>query len=532
MFWKKKKVEKTIDVFNSEAFNAENKKVEIKEPMTIAKYRIENGAQDYGYDKAVKIYNNHKVKIQNQWINPLESVNAGWGNAHGAIYLYQPVNYYECYALAQDPLFNKIFNILSETPFANGGEVAADFTDEQTELLEKASRKYKIREKMIHATRSNYVSGGCLVYMDFGLDDLSEPLDLKKMDMKRFRGFRHIDPINVTAIDVNTSNPAEADYMKPKTWYVVGLGACHNSHFLKFEDNEPELMMKPMCMYFGMPLTLLIKQDVANSNLASQGLANLINRFRYMYLTTSNENFTGQGAYNFRNRLEAMSALQDNFQLFALKQDEKIEQFTTSLAGMQENTEFFYQILAAKTDITMSILMCKSASGLSGTLEGERRNFYDRIRTIQTSVKDNLIKMLGIAYGAVTDGKFYEFEDYIFNPLEQSNEREKAENIRSYMEVAKGLIEMGCKQEDVLNWLKKFKDFHLDNIEFDEDTGDLIDYENGEGGIGEPVENTNPEKFAYVMREFKEGKLKTPDGKVVTDPEQAKAIAYSESEKE
>ena len=39
------------------------------------------------------------------------------------------------------------------------------------------------------------------------------------------------------------------------------------------------------------------------------------------------------------------------------------------------------------------------------------------------------------------------------------------------------------------------------------------------------------DKFAYVMREFDAGKLKTPDGKVVTDPAQAKAIAYSESKK-
>lgn len=43
--------------------------------------------------------------------------------------------------------------------------------------------------------------------------------------------------------------------------------------------------------------------------------------------------------------------------------------------------------------------------------------------------------------------------------------------------------------------------------------------------------SASDDKFAYVMREFKEGKLKTPDGKVVTDPAQAKAIAYSESKK-
>lgn len=531
MFWKKKKKEKSIEVFNSNAFMPKSEEIKIDEPMTVARFRLEGGAKDFGYEKATKIYNSHKAKVQNQWINPLQSVNAGWGSAHGAIYLYQPVNYYECYALAQDPMFNKIFNILSETPFANGGEVVAEITDEQKDTLERACDKYKVFEKAVNAVRSNYVSGGCLIYMDFGLDDLSEPLNLAKMDMRKFKGFRHIDPINVTAVEVNTSNPAAGDYMNPKTWYVVGLGACDSSHFLKWEENEPELMMKPMCMYFGMPLTLLIKQDIANSNLASQGLANLMNRMRYMYLTTGDENFTGQGAYNFRNRLEAMSMLQDNFQLFALKQNEKMEQFTTSLAGMDTNVEFFYQILSAKTDITMSILMGKGASGLSGTLEGERRNFYDRIRSIQAKAKPNLLKMLGIVYGAVTDGKFFDFVDFVFNPLEQSSEREKAENIRSYMEVAKGLIEMGCKQEDVLSWLKRFKDFHLDNVEFDTDTGDLIDYENGEFGESE---NASPkdEKFAYVMREFKEGKLKTPDGKVVTDPAQAKAIAYSESEKE
>lgn len=43
--------------------------------------------------------------------------------------------------------------------------------------------------------------------------------------------------------------------------------------------------------------------------------------------------------------------------------------------------------------------------------------------------------------------------------------------------------------------------------------------------------SASDDKFAYVMREFEEGKLKTPDGKVVTDPAQAKAIAYSESKK-
>lgn len=39
------------------------------------------------------------------------------------------------------------------------------------------------------------------------------------------------------------------------------------------------------------------------------------------------------------------------------------------------------------------------------------------------------------------------------------------------------------------------------------------------------------EKFGKVMGEFEEGALKTPQGKTVTDPAQAKAIAYSEADK-
>lgn len=470
------------------AKSQEEQYANISEPKTLAQIRLDGGAKDNGAENGARLYKTHKVKIKNQWINPLQSVNSGWGNAHLSGFLYQPVDYYQCYKLAQDPMFNKIFNILSKTPFANGGNVAPALNDEEQKSFEIGIRDFDVMKVVVDAVRSNYVCGGCLVYMDFGLDDLSEPLDLNKIDMRDFKGFRHIDPINVTAVDVNSTEPARGDYMEPETWYIIGLGNVHKSHLLKFEDNVPELIMRPMCMYLGMPLTQLIKQDVANSNLASQGLANLLNRFRLMYLRAPSTNFIGDGARNFRQRLEAMSALQDNFDIFALMQDEDMQQFTTSVTGLNECVEFFYQIIAAKTDITMSILMGKGASGLSGTLEGERKNFYDRLRNIQQAVKPNLLKMLGIVYGAINDGKFRKFEDYIYEPLEQSTEKEVAENIRNYAEVGKSLVELGASNQDVMEWLKGFKDFHLDNVEIDTETQGLESYE------GEEQESGNDEE--------------------------------------
>lgn len=478
-FFKRKQEKKAADNFALLAnMLKEEQAASISEPWTLAKARLEGGAKDAGAGKGLRMYNAHLSRLQNQWINPLQSVNSGYGTAHASLFLYQPVNYYECYSLAQDPLFAKVFNVLSETPFAKGGELS-NLSAEEKDRAEEAASRFDLWQHLRAAVRSNYVTGGCLLYMDFGLSgrELEEPLDLNRMDMKRFRGFRHIDPINCVAVQVNTVNPAAGDYMQPSIWYVIGLGAVHRSHFLKFEANIPELPMRPLTLYFGMPLTQLIKQDVANSNLASQGLANLMNRFRFTYLKADESSFTTENAKCFKDRLNFMSFVQDNFGVCPIKTTEDVMQLTTSLAGMAENVEEFYLLISAKTDIPYTELMGKSAEGMNATGSGDRRKWYDKCRSIQESVKNNLLFMYGIVAG-VDSGKFVKFTDFTFNPLEEATEKELAENIKSYAEVASALVNLGAKQDEVFEWLKQFKQFNLDGLSFDTETDGLGAYDN------------------------------------------------------
>lgn len=477
-FFKRKQEKKAADNFALLAnMLKEEQAVSISEPWTLAKARLEGGAKDAGAGKGLRMYNAHLSRLQNQWINPLQSVNSGYGTAHASLFLYQPVNYYECYSLAQDPLFAKVFNVLSETPFAKGGELS-NLSAEEKDRVEEAASRFDLWQHLRAAVRSNYVTGGCLLYMDFGLSgrELEEPLDLNRMNIKRFRGFRHIDPINCVAVQVNTVNPAAGDYMQPLMWYVIGLGAVHKSHFLKFEANIPELPMRPLTLYFGMPLTQLIKQDVANSNLASQGLANLMNRFRFTYLKADESSFTTENAKCFKDRLNFMSFVQDNFGVCPIKTTEDVMQLTTSLAGMAENVEEFYLLISAKTDIPYTELMGKSAEGMNATGSGDRRKWYDKCRSIQESVKNNLLFMYGIVAG-IDSGKFVKFTDFTFNPLEEATEKELAENIKSYAEVASALVSLGAKQDEVFEWLKQFKQFNLDGLSFDTETEGLGGYE-------------------------------------------------------
>ena len=164
------------------------------EPWTLARARLEGGAKDRGSVAARKMYKAHKTRVQNQWINPLQGINSGNGTAHNAIYLYQPVNYYECYFLAQDPLFTKVFNMLSQTPFSKGGELQMpeEMSEDDVKAIEKAAQKYNLWKHVVGAVRSQYVTGGCLLYMDFGLSpsELEKPLNLDKIDCRKFKGFR------------------------------------------------------------------------------------------------------------------------------------------------------------------------------------------------------------------------------------------------------------------------------------------------------------------------------------------------------
>ena len=141
-----------------------------------------------------------------------------------------------------------------------------------------------------------------------------------------------------------------------------------------------------------------------------------------------------------------------------------------------ENVEMFYLLVSAKTDIPYTELMGKSAEGMNATGSGDRRKWYDKCRSIQESVKDNLLVMYGIIAG-MNDGQFVKFTDFAFNPLEEATEKELVENIKAYTEAAGALVNLGAKQEEVFEWLKQFKQFNLDGLTFDAGVDGLEDYE-------------------------------------------------------
>lgn len=536
-----------------------------REPITNAILRLEGGANDFGAIAGQKAYNAHKDAVSawsnfattnklrafNQWVNTPQSVNAGFSNAQLSYYLFQVVNYYDCMTQAQDPLMSKVLSILSETPFSKGGEIN-NMDKKKAEKILQEAEKVCLREKFIAALRSQYALGGCLLYLQTDDEDLSEPLDLTTYDVRKIKDFIHIDPINLAAVYVNTSEPAKADYMQPSMWYVVGLGNVHASRFLKFEDNVPELLMRPLTLYFGTPLTNLIKQDIANSNLATQGLANLINRCRYLFLRTDDQSYTTGNVRQFNARLRVMSKQQDNFMFTPIKTTEEVLQQVTSLAGFAETAEFFYQVISAKTCIPMTELMGTSAKGMDATGEGDRKSWYDRVEVI----RQTFIRQWNVALGIIAgqeDGKFKEI-NYRFNLMDTPSKKEAAEINKATLEVAKGLGEIGANMKNVFDWLTKDETLGISSISFDaekfeenpfDDTDETeTDFsslnewdeskhsrgKDGKFGKGESSERENISKTDFYGEEFKDVKGKDAIDKLMTEKRGHVKAAFTRSD--
>lgn len=413
-------------------------------------------------------YKLHSRNIaNNQWINPIQGINYGLGSANLSSYLYQPVNYPECMVLAQDPLMSNIFDILTNTPMSKGGRLIPLNNEniEYTNYIEdKTEKEFQIIETLQEAIKNCFIFGGCLVYMDFGdTDYLEQPVN--ENNYTKFRGFRIIDPSLCCVAEVNTIDTLSDDFMEPEKWYIKGKGIIHSSRFIKFEWNVPPASMKPMCMYFGMPLTQLIKQDIANANLVTQGLANLVNDVRKTFLKTDIKQYASNSLPQVLNRFRVMEQVGNNHRIFPIGFEEDIIQLNTSLNNYQGIVETFFNAIACKTGIPRNKLTGASTGGLNANtsqVESDK-NFIDKIETIRQSlIKDRLIKMYQVASTGL-DGDAHEF-DYEFNSLSAPTTYEITVNTEKNIDIAIKLKQLGIDDKECISWLQNNKILNLEEL--------------------------------------------------------------------
>src|SRR5690606_28273069 len=77
-----------------------------------------------------------------------------------------------------------------------------------------------------------------------------------------------------------------------------------------------------------------------------------------------------------------------------LDADEKLDRLTLNLSGVSQVIDTFMVWIAGAADIPVTRLFGQSAAGLNASGEGDLKNYYDSIRSRQTSQLDKPMALL------------------------------------------------------------------------------------------------------------------------------------------
>ena len=158
-------------------------------------------------------------------------------------------------------------------------------------------------------------------------------------------------------------------------------------------------------------------------------------------------------------------------------------------------------------------------------LEGEeKRNAEKQISEIRKELNDVKIR---IAHGENKKAGNESIDKQtwsMFKGLTKDAEKEVG-NKKYHIWTDNGTWDRIVDEEELERLKTTYKNFHVEEV-----GNETL----GQWAKAKPRvinETAEEKKFGKVMREFDRGELKSGSGEKVTDPEQAKAIAYSESEK-
>lgn len=420
--------------------------------------------------------------------------------------------------LSQDAMINNGVTVMSDELTRKWGEVINPTQEADdanisvlNDLISELNTKHRFREAAI----ATGFFGGCLMYIDIrdenGMPpddaeletplyiDGKDELNKSKLLNKKIVGLKVIEPINISPAEYNSTDPKAQDFYQPQHFFVLGQ-KIHRSRFLYFADILPPMILKPVYMFFGIPLAQLAFEYVQDFYTNKQAISKIIKKFSLTAFKTDTQKLLQgeNGACGVEDRVATLAKYRDNDSVLILDiNEEELEQINTPLTGLKEiwyaNLELIPMIFKTPAPKLLQIAP-STGNALNSSGEFEMRSFYDSVNTKQNTLfgepMQRLINILCHTKGIDPKG-------YAFNwvSLYEMSEKEIAELNKSAAETDRTLWEIGAiNNQDVAKRLSKDEKSGHNGIEIPEvidpnalekGVDDLDNEETSAGGEGD-----------------------------------------------
>ncbi len=323
----------------------------------------------------------------------------------------------------------------------------------QIEKLEAEEKRLGVQSKILEARKKARLFGGAAIYIDLG-DDASQELD---PDTVKAGGVRFLTVLTSRQLQPGEieTDPLSPFYGRPKDYSIVaGTTAqvkVHPSRLVIFIGNEmPDRDITSGAAFaWGDSVLTSVLEAVKQADATTANIASLIFEANVDVVTMEglmNYVGTADGERKITERYRIAASGKGINRMLILDGNEKYERKSASFATLPDLMDRFFQNVSGAADIPMTRLFGMSPGGLNASGESDLRNYYDRIASSQSLEMQPAMSLLDECLIRSALGSRDPNIHYVWNPLWQLGEKEKAEIFKAKSDAARTIAGKGQEE--------------------------------------------------------------------------------------
>lgn len=354
--------------------------------------------------------------------------------------------------------------------------ITLDGPAEKVAVLEKLLKDpnyggLSVKELFHRAVTTTGYMGGAFIFIDTGDADTELPLAINEFSAELSQGsnvrFVLVDPVNVSPIAYNCTNPLDVDYMVPKAWQVLGR-RVHASRMLTFVENQPPMLLRPNYNFLGIPQAQILWDYVVHFNETRISAARLLDKISLLVVQTDMDEILSSetGVQDFDAKMEFLQRYRDNDSVFVCDKDsEAVTNVQTSIAGCTDIVRQSLELIACINRTPAVKLLGISPSGFNATGESDIKNYYDYIASKQELYRDQIqtiINVLQLTQWGYIDPTI----TFTFNSLSQDDKASKAMTAQTRIGALSQLVDrQAISAEELRDLVRQDPDLELSSLD-------------------------------------------------------------------
>lgn len=324
---------------------------------------------------------------------------------------------------------------------------ANDAQGEKIKAIEAEFQRLGIRNVFQMAAAHDCLFGRAQIYIGIRGQDKTKPLILspKTIPKGSLERVCTVEALWTTPATFNANDPTAPDFYKPPMWFMLGE-QVHASRLMTIITRPLPDMLKAAFNFAGISLSQLAEPYVDNWLRTRQSVSDLINNFSITVLQTAMDQVL-QGddlGDSVIARANLFTATRSNLGVMLLDKDrEDLLQVNTPLSGLHELQAQALEFLCVVSRIPSVILTGVNPSGFNASSEGEIQVFYDWISAQQESFWREPIETILKVVQLSLFGEIDHDISFVFEPLYQMTDKEKAEIEEINSRTATGYLNAG-----------------------------------------------------------------------------------------